>query len=136
MPKNSALLPIVSLAASIIIAAGVAALAQSGLPRSKVCIADDGGWSSPGSVPATGQITMSNDGGWCGQRLGIENNSLVFGGAMHLTQQPEHGQVSITIHDDGTDVYYKPSAGYKGKDRFKVLVEFFNIDKPYDVTVE
>ncbi len=84
----------------------------------------------------TGQITMSNDGGWCGERLGITYNSAVFGGAMHLTQQPAHGQVSIMFHRDGTDVYYKPNPGYTGPDKFVVFVEFYNIDKPYDVVVK
>jgi hypothetical protein len=136
MSENSARLPAISLAASVILVASVAALAQSNLPRSKVCSAEDGGWSTAGSVPSTGQITMNNDGGWCGQTLGIKYNSVVFGGAMHLTQQPAHGQVSIASHQGGTDVFYKPNPGYKGPDKFSVLIDFYNIDKPYDVTVE
>jgi hypothetical protein len=67
---------------------------------------------------------MSNDGGWCGHRLGITYNSVVFGGAMHLTEQPAHGQVSIISHQDGNDVYYKPNPGYIGPDKFNVGVEF------------
>ena len=55
---------------------------------------------------------------------------------MHLTQQPAHGQVSIMFHKDGTDVYYKPNRGYIGPDKFAVLVEFYNIDKPYNVIVK
>jgi hypothetical protein len=116
--------------------AGFGALAQSNLPKSKVCSADDGGWSVPGGVPATGEITMNNDGGWCGQRLGVEYNQTLFGGAMHLSRQPTHGRVSITRHNDGTDVYYKPNPGYKGPDAFSVLVELYKIDKPYNVVVK
>ena len=136
MPRSSVLLPSISSATSIILVISVAALAQSDLPKSKVCSAYDGGWSPAGGSPQTGQITMSNDGGWCGHRLGITYNSVVFGGAMHLTRQPAHGQVSIMFHQDGTDVYYKPDAGYTGPDTFDVLVEFYNIDKPYNVTVQ
>ena len=79
---------------------------------------------------------MSNDGGWCGERLAVENNTLVFGGAMHLTKQPAHGKVSITTRNDGTDVYYMPDPGYIGPVSFGLLVEIFNIDKPYNVTVK
>ena len=134
MPRHS--LPIISFAASIILVANVAALAQSDLVKSKVCTAYDGGWSPAGGAVMTGQITMNNDGGWCGHRLGITYNSAVFGGAMHLTQQPAHGEVSIMFHQDGTDVYYRPNRGYTGPDKFAVLVEFYNIDKPYDVVVK
>ena len=136
MPRNSARLSVISSAASIILVANVVALAQSDLPKSKVCSADDGGWSPAGGAPTTGQITMSNDGGWCGDRLGITYSSAVFGGAMHLTQQPAHGEVSIRPHQDSTDVYYKPDPGYVGPDRFAVLVEFYNINKPYNVVVK
>jgi hypothetical protein len=111
------------------------ALAQSDLPRSKVCSASDGGWSVPGGSPATGQITMSNDGGWCGQHLGVEYNETIVGGAMNLSRQPAHGQVSITRHQGYTDVDYKPNPGYVGPDAFSVLVTLYNIDKPYNVTV-
>ena len=136
MPGNSARLSVISSAASIILVANVVALAQSDLPKSKVCSADDGGWSPAGGSVKTGEITMNNDGGWCGQRLGISYNSVVFGGAMRLTQQPAHGEVSIRPHQDSTDVYYKPDPGYVGPDRFAVLVEFYNINKPYNVVVK
>jgi hypothetical protein len=122
--------------ASIILSASFGALALSDLPQSKICSADDGGWSSPGGVPATGEITMSNDGGWCGQRLGVEYNQTIFGGAMRVSRRPAHGRVSITRHKDGTDVYYKPNPGYIGQDAFSVLVDFYNIDKPYKVVVQ
>jgi hypothetical protein len=135
MPKNSARLPIALFALSVIVVARVAAFAQSESVKSKVCSADAGGWSVAGGVPSTGQIVMSNDGGWCGQRLAVRNNQLVFGGAMHLTRQPAHGEVSIVPRDDGTDVYYKPNPDYIGPDSFGVLVELFNIDKPYNVVV-
>ena len=136
MPRNSARLSIISFAAPMILVANVVALAQSDLPKSKVCSAGDGGWSPAGGAPTTGQITMSNDGGWCGDRLGTTYSSAVFGGAMHLTRQPAHGEVSIVPHQDSTDVFYKPNPGYIGPDRFAVLVEFYNIDKPYDVVVK
>ena len=42
---------------------------------------------------------MSNDGGWCGQRLAVEFNDVVFGGAMHLSKLPKHGQVAIVQHE-------------------------------------
>ena len=78
-------------------------------------------------------ITMSNDGG---QRLAVEFNDVVFGGAMHLSKLPKHGQVAIVQHRDYTEVAYKPDANYKGADSFSVLVQINNINKPYNVTVE
>jgi hypothetical protein len=118
---------------SILVGAG--ALAQSELPRSKMCSTSDGGWSVPGGTPASGTITMSNDGGWCGQHLGVEYNETIYGGAMNLSQRPQHGQVSIVRHQGYTDVDYKPNPGYIGPDSFSVLVTLYNIDKPYNVTV-
>ena len=108
----------------------------SSMPQSKTCSAEDGGWSVPGGTPGIGSITMSNDGGWCGQRLAVEFNDVVFGGAMHLSKLPKHGQVAIVQHDKYTDVSYKPDAGYKGPDSFSVLVVINNIIKPYNVTVQ
>src|ERR1700745_4106507 len=126
MPRNS-IRRLILFGAALILMAGFGALAQSNLPKSKVCSADDGGWSVPGGVPATGEITMNNDGGWCGQRLGVEYNQTICGGAMLLSRHPTHGRVSITRHNDGTDVYYKPNPGYKGPDAFSVLVELYKI---------
>ena len=115
--------------------AGVGDAAMS-MPQSKTCTAEDGGWSVPGGTPGIGTITMTNDGGWCGQRLGVEFNDVVFGGAMHLSKLPQHGQVAIVQHKDYTDVAYKPDDGFTGQDSFSVLVQINNIDKPYNVTVE
>jgi hypothetical protein len=106
------------------------------MPQSKTCSAQDGGWSAPGGTPGIGSITMSNDSGWCGQRLAVEFNDVVFGGAMHLSKLPKHGQVAIVQHRDYTEVAYKPDANYKGADSFSVLVQINNINKPYNVTVE
>jgi hypothetical protein len=106
------------------------------MPQSKTCSAEDGGWSVPGGTPGIGSITMSNDGGWCGQRLAVEFNNVVFGGAMRLSKKPQHGQVAIVEHDKYTDVAYQPDAGYTGTDSFAVLVEINNINKPYNVTVQ
>ncbi|MGO9999824.1 MAG: hypothetical protein ACLPKW_19055 [Acetobacteraceae bacterium] len=103
------------------------------MPQSKTCSAQDGGWSAPGGTPGIGSITMSNDGG---QRLAVEFNDVVFGGAMHLSKLPKHGQVAIVQHRDYTEVAYKPDANYKGADSFSVLVQINNINKPYNVTVE
>ena len=115
--------------------AGVGDIEQS-MPQSKNCTAEDGGWSVPGGTPGIGSITMTNDGGWCGQRLAVEFNNVVFGGAMHVSTLPQHGQVAIVQHKDYTDVAYKPDADYVGPDNFSVLVLINNINKPYNVTVE
>jgi hypothetical protein len=136
MPEDSERRRAILLGVALTLMAGGEALAQSDLRQSKVCSADDGGWSVPGGVPATGEIIMNNDGGWCGQRLGVEYNQTIFGGAMHLSRRPAHGQVSITRHNNGTDVYYRPNPGYTGPDAFSVLVEFYKIDKPYKVIVK
>jgi hypothetical protein len=78
---------------------------------------------------------MSNDGGWCGQHLGVAYNQTIYGGAMSLSRRPAHGQVSIIPHQGYTDVDYKPNPGYVGPDAFSVLVTLYNIDKPYNVNV-
>jgi hypothetical protein len=136
--SKTASLPAILFGAALF--ASVGALAQSDLassmPQSKTCSAEDGGWSVPGGTPGIGTIIMSNDGGWCGQRLAVEFNDVVFGGAMHLSKLPKHGQVAIVQHDKYTDVSYKPDAGYKGPDSFSVLVVINNINKPYNVTVQ
>ena len=127
-------LSILPVSASSILA-GIGALAQSELPRSKICSANDGGWSVPGGTPAIGTITVSNDGGWCGQHLGVEYSETIYGGAMNLSRRPQHGQVSMVRHQGYTDVDYKPHPGYIGPGSFSVLVTLYNIDKPYRVTV-
>jgi hypothetical protein len=137
MPKVAACVPAILFGATLFanVAWAQSDLAQSNRPQSKTCSAQDGGWSVPGGTPGTGSITMSNDGGWCGQRLAVEYNYVVISGAMHVSKQPAHGRVSIVQHDKYTDVSYKPQPGYKGPDSFSVLVEINNIDKPYNVVV-
>jgi hypothetical protein len=136
--SKTASLPAILFGAALF--ASVGALAQSDLassmPQSKTCSAEDGGWSVPGGTPGIGTIIMSNDGGWCGQRLAVEFNDVVFGGTMHLSKLPKHGQVAIVQHDKYTDVAYKPDEGYTGQDSFSVLVVINNINKPYNVTVK
>ena len=78
---------------------------------------------------------MSNDGGWCGHLRKTIKGSLVIGVPMHLTKQPEHGQVSITVVSNGTRIYYKPEPGYSGPDSFVVLNEMYNLERTYNVTV-
>jgi hypothetical protein len=54
---------------------------------------------------------------------------------MHVTSQPSHGSVEITVLDKGTRISYKPTAGFTGTDEFSVINEMYNVDRPYKVTV-
>ena len=63
------------------------------------------------------------------------HGSLVFGEQMHLVRQPLHGQVSIAVLRNGTQVRYRPSPDFTGGDSFSVRDDTFNITLPYDVVV-
>ena len=63
------------------------------------------------------------------------NTSLVFGEQMHLVQPPRHGQVSITVLQNGTQILYRPSPNFAGSDSFSVRDDMFNITLPYDVII-
>jgi hypothetical protein len=78
---------------------------------------------------------MNNDGGWCGNLLTSVWASFAFGAPMRLTRQPAHGQVAITVLSGGTQVLYKPDAGFTGSDSFSVINETLNIIMPYNVVV-
>jgi len=81
-------------------------------------------------------IIMKNDGGWCGHLSKSVKQSLVFGAPSHVVVQPSHGIVSIKVEDKGTAVYYRPTQGYVGPDRFSIMNEMFNIERPYNVIIQ
>lgn len=127
---------LVLIAAAILLTSLGGALAQTDLPKSKLCRIRGGGFAVAGGVPLANTITMINDGGWCGHLAKTVMGSIVFGAAMHVTKPPAHGQVSITVLSGGTNVYYRPDPGYVGSDSFSVLNEMYNIDRPYNVIVQ
>jgi hypothetical protein len=107
------------------------------LPASKTCSFQSSGFAERGGVPpAPNAITMNNDGGWCGHlSTSVAGHSFVFGAPMHLVRRPAHGQVAITVVSGGTQILYKPDAGFTGSDSFSVVNEALNIVMPYDVVV-
>jgi hypothetical protein len=121
--------------AAALIMSGAGAAAQSNLQRSGQCRFRGGGFAVSGGVALPITMTMKNDGGWCGHLTKTVIGSIVFGAQMHVTAQPAHGQVSISVLSGGTNVYYEPEPGYVGPDRFAVLNEMYNIAHVYNVII-
>jgi hypothetical protein len=121
--------------AAILALSSVDVLAQSDLPRSGQCRFGGGGFAYAGGIALPDTIIMKNDGGWCGSLVRTVLSSIVVGAPMHVTNRPAHGQVSITVLSNGTNVYYKPDPGYVGSDSFAVLHEMYNIERVYNVVV-
>jgi len=106
------------------------------LPTAKLCSFQSSGFAyAGGPSPRPDTISMNNDGGWCGHLNVSTHGSLVFGEQMHLVQPPRHGQVSITVLQNGTQILYRPSPNFAGSDSFSVRDDMFNITLPYDVII-
>ena len=114
-----------------------AAQGATNLPMSKTCSFQSSGFVERGGVPpAPDAITMDNDGGWCGHlNVSVAGHSFAFGAPMHLVRRPAHGQVAIGVRHDGTQIMYKPDAGFTGSDSFSVMNETLNMVMPYNVVV-
>jgi hypothetical protein len=80
-------------------------------------------------------VTMNNDGGWCSQNRTTTISGRVTGVPMHVSQQPLHGDVAITVRDNGTHIAYRPHQGFAGTDEFAVNNDMFNIERSYQVVV-
>ena len=105
------------------------------LRRASHCVAHGGGFAYAGGIALPSTVTMNNDGGWCGGLSYTTEGGHVFGVPMHLTKQPDHGEVSIRVRDKGTVVAYRPNPGFIGSDSFTVLNEMVNMERQYNVTV-
>jgi hypothetical protein len=103
--------------------------------RSKICKVSEPFAPAGGVVVSATAITMNNDGNPCWYIRRTTQSGRVFGVPMHLTSQPSHGAVEITVLDKGTRISYKPIAGFTGTDEFSVINEMYNVDRPYKVTV-
>lgn len=114
---------------------GAGAVAQSDLPRSSQCGFRGGGFAAAGGIALPITMTMKNDGGWCGHLAKTVIGSTVVGAPTHVSKQPVHGQVSITVQSGGTNVYYKPEPNYVGSDSFAIVNEMYNIERIYNVVV-
>lgn len=60
-------------------------------------------------------MQMGNDGGWCGITVAQDGKPYDAG---LLTQEPEHGSVSIHSVGDETRIDYTPERGFSGADTF------------------
>jgi hypothetical protein len=60
-------------------------------------VAHGGGFAYAGGIALPSTVTMNNDGGWCGGLSYTTEGGHVFGVPMHLTKQPDHGEVSIRV---------------------------------------
>jgi hypothetical protein len=103
--------------------------------RSKICKVSEPFAPSGGVVVSATTITRNNDGNPCWYMRRSTQSGRVFGVPMHLTKQPSHGAVEITVLDKGTRISYKPTAGFAGTDEFSVINEMYNVDRPYKVSV-
>ncbi len=101
----------------------------------KICKVSEPFAPAGGVVVSATAITMNNDGNPCWYIRRTTQSGRVFGVPMHLTSQPSHGAVEITVLDKGTRISYKPIAGFTGTDEFSVINEMYNVDRPYKVTV-
>jgi hypothetical protein len=106
-----------------------------GPKRSKICKVKEPYAGAGGVVVSATAITMNNDGNPCWYIRHSTQSGRVFGVPMHLTRQPSHGAVEITVLDNGTRIAYRPIAGFTGTDEFSVINEMYNVDRPYTVTV-
>ena len=103
--------------------------------KSKICKVSEPFAPAGGVVVSATAITMNNDGNPCWYIRRTTQSGRVFGVPMHLTRQPSHGAVEITVLDKGTRISYRPIAGFAGTDEFSVINEMYNVDRPYKVTV-
>lgn len=103
-------------------------------PKSKICRISRN-YTPGGGAAIPTNIAMSND-GWCSDlRKTMFGSARPFGAKTHLTTPPSHGDVSITVYDDGTLIAYRPNPGFVGTDRFGVKNEFVNRDISFVVTI-
>jgi hypothetical protein len=54
---------------------------------------------------------------------------------MHVSQQPLHGDVVITLQEKATRVAYRPHKDFAGTDEFAVNNDMYNIERSYQVVV-
>ena len=116
------------------VAPAMAQTTRDGKPRSKLC--SMGRTYVNSANPAPTVLTMSNDGGWCGDLRKTLRNNAAFGSPMHVTSPPSHGEISIHVYDDGTTVAYKPKAGFVGTDSFTVINDTLGFTVPFNVIVK
>lgn len=115
------------------------ALAQSAPPvsgpkRSRICKVNEP-FAAAGGITLTTVITMNNDGHPCWYIRHTTQSGRVFGAPMHVTRQPGHGTIEITVLEKGTRIAYRPNAAFVGEDEFSIINEMYNVDRPYKVTV-
>jgi hypothetical protein len=113
----------------------IGAAAQDAQRKSRVCKVQEPYAPAGGVVVSATKITMNNDGNPCWYIRHSMQGGRVLGVPMHLTRQPSHGAVEITVLDNGTRISYKPIADFTGTDEFSVVNEMYNVDRPYAVTV-
>jgi hypothetical protein len=72
----------------------------------------------PAGQPATAQMVVANDGGWCGLPVQAGPDTPFRLGLM-LTR-PQHGKVNVHRVGNDTRVDYTPDPGFAGADAFAV----------------
>lgn len=68
--------------------------------------------------PTAAELTIGNDGGWCG--IGLAQASRRPYAAGLVQARASHGQVFVRTVGDETRVDYTPDANFTGKDHFAV----------------
>lgn len=108
-----------------------------GPPEPRVCEHQGGGAAYMGGPPVSDTVTVSNDGNWCSWTRAtiLAGTSEPLGVPMRVTQQPAHGEITITVMAAATKIAYKPAAGFTGTDRFTLVNQKTNIERSTVVTV-
>lgn len=74
----------------------------------------------PVGQPASAQMQVRNDGGWCAVRI-ADKDGTPFSYPL-MRQRPEHGMVAVNKVNNNSRIEYTPTAGYAGTDAFTVAL--------------
>lgn len=74
----------------------------------------------PTGQPASVQMQVRNDGGWCAVRI-ADKDGTPFSYPL-MRQRPTHGQVAVNKVNGNSRIEYTPNSGYAGPDAFTVAL--------------
>lgn len=74
----------------------------------------------PVGQPASVQMQVRNDGGWCAVRI-ADKDGTPFNYPL-MRQRPTHGSVAVNKVNGNSRIEYTPNAGYAGPDAFTVAL--------------
>ena len=74
----------------------------------------------PVGQPASVQMQVRNDGGWCAVRI-ADKDGTPFSYPL-MRQKPAHGSVAVNKVNSNSRIEYTPNTGYAGPDAFTVAL--------------